>query len=185
MKQLQQLLAFTQKLSRREKVVLYCATAFVVLALFDRALVAPVFGHIKSVETKIKERETEVNRAMRVVAQKERINREAAQYASYLEEAPNDDAGMVALLKEIESLANKSALYIVDMKPAGVKQDKGGVKKFYVNLSCEGQMERLMEFMYGVENSRSLLTIERYQISPKSRESSVAQCTISISRIVL
>ena len=46
-------------------------------------------------------------------------------------------------------------------------------------------MEQLVDFMYNIENSDKLLMIEKYQISPKSKESSVAKCAMSISKIVI
>jgi Tfp pilus assembly protein PilO len=71
------------------------------------------------------------------------------------------------------------------MKPSGLKEEKDNTKKYLVSLSCEGQMEQIMDFMYNVENSRKFLTIEKYQISPKTKESSVINCTMTISKIVI
>jgi Tfp pilus assembly protein PilO len=91
---------------------------------------------------------------------------------------------MVSLLKEIESFANKSSVYLVDMKPAGLKPSDSS-KKYLISLNCEAQMEQLSDFMYNIENSNKLLTIEKYQISPKSKESSVVRCSMSIAKIIM
>jgi hypothetical protein len=39
--------------------------------------------------------------------------------------------------------------------------------------------------MYKIEGSERLLAIERYQMMPKSRESSVARCNMTIAKIVV
>ncbi|MCM8757859.1 MAG: type 4a pilus biogenesis protein PilO [Candidatus Omnitrophica bacterium] len=95
---------------------------------------------------------------------------------------PSED-DTTSILKELERLANKSGVYIVDIKPAGLRQE-GNFKKYVINLSCEVQMEQLVEFMYNIESSHKLLTIERYQISPKSKETSIASCTMTITKLV-
>jgi hypothetical protein len=73
-------------------------------------------------------------------------------------------------------------VYLIDLKPAGLKTT-GGSKRYLINLNCEAQMEQVVEFLYNVENSDKLLTVERYQITPKSKESKVAKCNIAISKI--
>jgi len=45
-------------------------------------------------------------------------------------------------------------------------------------------MEQLVEFIYNMENSNSLISIEKYQITPKAKESSVAKCSISVYKVV-
>nr|MBP7217054.1 hypothetical protein [Candidatus Omnitrophota bacterium] len=92
---------------------------------------------------------------------------------------------LTVFLKEIEELANRSSLYVVDMKPQGVKEEKDGTRRYFITLNCEGQMEQIMDFMYNVENSKSLFTIEKYQVGPKSRESSIAQSSLTISKIAI
>ena len=114
-----------------------------------------------------------------------RIEAEAKKYASFASKVEAEEEAMTAFLKEIEELANKSSLYVVDMKPQGVKEDKNKSIKYMITLSCEGQMEQVMNFMYNVENSSSLLTVERYQLGPKTRESSIAQSSMSISKIAV
>ncbi|PIQ86101.1 MAG: hypothetical protein COV73_05065 [Candidatus Omnitrophica bacterium CG11_big_fil_rev_8_21_14_0_20_43_6] len=39
-----------------------------------------------------------------------------------------------------------------------------------INLNCEAQMEQLVNFMYNMENSSSLLSIEKYQLAPKAKD---------------
>jgi Tfp pilus assembly protein PilO len=153
--------------------------------LLDRMVITPVYSKINTLDSEIKEKEKGMVNDMRLLSQKERIAKENTKYAKFLTNLKSDEEGMIDFLKEIEIWANKSSLYIVDMKPAGVREEKDQTKKYVVNLSCEGQMEQLMDFMYNVENSSGLLAIEKYQISPKSRETSVAQCSMTIYKIVI
>ena len=87
------------------------------------------------------------------------------------------------LLGEVEKLARKTSLYIVDMKPLGVEEDKVS-RKYSVDLNCEAQMEQIMNFMYEIENSSMLFFVESFNITPKSKDSSVAKCNMRIANVI-
>ena len=183
MRKLEAFNKFLSRLSKREKMLLYAAVFFVGVSFLVRSVIFPVYARIKMLDNEIKEKEFGINKNIRILSHQDRIKSEATKFASFLSKVESEEEGITSLLKEIENLANKSLLYVVDMKPGGVRQEKDNTKRYVVNLSCEGEMEQIMDFMYNVENSGSLLTIDRYQISPKSKESAVAQCAVSISKI--
>jgi len=134
-------------------------------------------------DKEVLEKTTGIEKNLRILAQKDRIVAESSKYSPFLSSPNTEEEEITSILKEIETLANKSSVYLVDMKPAGLKTS-GLSKKYMINLSCEAQMEQLFEFMYNIENSDLLLLIERYQIGPKSAESSVAKCGMSVVKIV-
>lgn len=181
----QDLIKMITRLSKREKAIFYAAATIVTLLLLDRLIVYPVYSKIASLNNEIRSRESGIVRDLHIISQKDRIANEAKQYASYISSSQSEEEEMTSFLKEIENLANKSSLYIVDMKPAGFKEEKDSARKYLVNVSCEGQMEQIMDFMYNIENSSLLLGIEKYQVGQKSKESSIAQSTMTISKIVL
>ncbi len=172
------------RLSKREKIILYAAVIFVSLTLLDRLIISPIASKMNSLDKQIQESESGIKRNLRILAQKDKILAEHAKYNSYVSSSGSEEEELTLILKEIESLANKGSVYLVEMKPAGIKS-MGSSKKYLISLSCEAQMEQLTEFMYNIENSSKLLSVERYQISPKSKESSVVKCSLSIGKIVI
>jgi Tfp pilus assembly protein PilO len=181
---LQALHTIFTRLSKKEQFILYIAAFFIALTLLDRLIIEPIFSKMQSLDKEIQEKEAAIRRNTHIVVQKDRILAEVAKYTSFLSTAKSEDEEITSFLKEIENLADKSSVYLVDMKPAGVK-DLSSSKKYLLNLNCEAQMEQLADFMYNIENSNKLLTIDKYQISPKSKESSIAKCSISISKMVI
>jgi Tfp pilus assembly protein PilO len=171
------------KLSKRERNIVYIGVFLIALFILDRVIIYPVYSKIRSLNDELKEKELSITRDLRIASQKEKIIHETVKYASFLSSPKSEEEATTSLLKAIEGLANESSLYIIDMKPAGLKEDKSNIKKYLVSLSCEGQMEQVMKFMYDVENSNELLAIEKYQINPKTRESSVVQISMTISKI--
>jgi hypothetical protein len=96
----------------------------------------------------------------------------------------SDDEETTSMLKLIESLADEAEIYLIDLKPRGI-ENAGSAKRYLVDMNCEAQMEQLTDFMYNIESSGQLLAVDRYQVSPKSKDSSVARCKITISKIVI
>ena len=181
LKVLQNILA---RFTKREKMILYGALLFIFLMFLDRMVIGPVFQKLASLDEEIIRRESNIKKDMRILSQKDRILSEAAKYATFLGETRSEDEEVTSLLKEVEAQANKASVYLVDIKPAGSKEI-GTSKKYLVTLNCEAQMEQIVNFMYNIENSNKLLAIEKYQITPKSKESSVAKCSLTVSKIVM
>lgn len=182
--QLQAVSLFISRLSKRERAIFYVVVFIISLALFDRLIMYPIYSRLISLDKQIRDKETTIKNGLRIIAQKDRIQMERAKYGTFLSSDMSEDEEIRSILKEIENIANKSSIYIVDMKPAGLKT-VDTTKKYMISLNCEAQMEQLSEFMFNLEGSNKLLTIEKYQISPKSRESSIAKCSMTIARVVI
>ena len=169
-------------LSARERLIFNLSAVFVFLVLLDRLVVSPISSQIAALNRETQQEEATIKKNLRLLSQKDKIIAESSRFESYLNSSLSQDEEVTAMLKELEDLANKNSVYLIDLKPGDVKQS-GSTKKYMINLSLEAQMDQLAVFMYSVESSDRLFTIEKYQIEPKSRESSVARCTMVISRV--
>jgi Tfp pilus assembly protein PilO len=184
MPNIQALYAFVSHLSKRERSIFYAVVLVVSLVLLDRLIINPIYSKIGSLDKEIREKESDVKKNIRIVSQKDQIIAESAKYSSFLNAAVSEEEEVTSILKEVETIANKNSVYMSNMKPGSSKKI-GLSKKYTVNLDCEAQMEQLTEFMYNIENSNKLLTIEKYEISPKAKESSIAKCSMTISKIAV
>lgn len=173
------------RLPKKQKTMLYVVAGVFLLSLFNLLIILPVYSKIRSLNNAIVKKEAGIVRDLNVLERKSEILSESKKYATFLEEASTDEEETTLLLKEIENIASKGSLYIVEMKPAGIREEGNKLKKFVVNLTCEGQMEQVIGFMHNIGNSHMLLNIEKFQLSPKSKESSIAQCAMTISNVVI
>lgn len=176
--------AFLSLRSKREKFILYCTTVFVLGAFLDRLIISPISSKMKYLDREIKQKQTDIKRSLHILAYKDKIKDEVNRYASYLAKGESEEEETTSLLKEIEGLAGKASVYLIDLKPAGSKTE-GSSKKYYANINCESQMEQLAHFVYLIETSDKLLAIEKYHIVPKAKESSVAKWGMTISKIIV
>lgn len=181
---IKKLYAFFSKLSKRERLILYVALGFISLTILDRLIVHPVLSKMRLLVEEIQEEESKTKRDLHIVAQKERIIKETKKYAAYSSRDFSPEEIIILFLKELGNLADKTSVYLVDIKPSGTKVEDV-YKKYLVNLNCEGQMEQIINFMYNIETSDNLLKIEKYNISPQTEGSSLARCAMTVSRVVM
>jgi len=183
MMKLKFILDFLSRLSHREKLIFYVAAAAVSLTLGDRLLFAPVAQKLETQEAEIESKEAGIKRMSFILSQKDRIVAESAKYIKFLTKAKITEEEATTILKEIETIANDNSMYIVDLKPIGFR-DAGEMRKYAVTITCEGQMENVFSFIYNIESSPQLLRVERCEMIPKSKESSIASLTLMISKII-
>lgn len=174
-----------KKFSKREKIVLSLAVLFVAVTFLDRLIFGPIINKMKSLKVEIGVLEDEMSKNRRMLAQRERVEKTEKKYAPYAARALSEEEETANLLKLIENMSQQASVYIADLKPAGVKEDAAAVKKFMINVSCEGEMEAIISFMYEIEDADQLLTIGAFTLSPKSRQSSVVRCQMLIYKVVV
>ncbi|MBU0634428.1 MAG: type 4a pilus biogenesis protein PilO [Candidatus Omnitrophica bacterium] len=173
-----------KKFSKREKIALSLAVLIVIITFLDRLILNPIINKMKSLKVEVGMLEGEINKNIRILSQRERVERTEKKYAPYAVQASSDEEETANLLKLIENMSQQTSVYIMDLKPAGVTKE-AAVKKFMVNIGCEGEMEEILSFMYEIEDADQLLSIGAFTINPKARQSSVVRCQLLIYKVVV
>lgn len=181
---MKKLSTYISHLSKSEKIILCGAVFFVSLVFLDRLILSSILSKIKLLDREVQSQEAAIKKSLHILTQEDRIKKEANKYASFATPAQSQEEEMVFFLKDIEELANKSSVYVIDMKSAGFAEE-GIFRKYLVRLNCEAQMEQLTGLFYELESSNRMLTIEKYDIRPKTEGSSIVKCAVSISKAVL
>ena len=178
------ILSFVTRLSKRERTIFYVTVTIISLVFLDRTMLSPILDKVSSLGEAIQAKEDAIEQSLLIVNQEERIEGESGLYASFLSKPQEEKKAITAFLKEVETLAKKSSIYLTDIKPSGKEVD-GDVVQYLVKLNFEAQMEEVFNFFYNVTNFERLIKIENYQIRPKTEGSSVIACSISISKTVI
>lgn len=176
-------LTFINRMSKREKAVFAATVFFVGMALVDRVMIAPIALRLRLLDEKIGAQAELVKKNVRIVAEKDRVKATAREFSVYSRKAATHEEEVAFLLGEVENLARKNSLYVVDMKPLGTQEDKVS-RKYSVDLNCEAQMDQLVQFMHDVENSQKLFVVESFNMTSKSKDSSIAKCNMRIANII-
>lgn len=178
------ILVFISRLSKRERYIFYGAALVISLTFLDRLILGAISSKIELLDKEIQIQEAVIRKSLYILTQKDRIGKALGEYAFSAASSQSQEEEMVFFLRDIEELANKCSLYVIDIKQTGIIEEDI-LKEYLVRVNCEGQMEQLAEFFYRLENSNQLMKIEKYDIRPKTKGSSVARCTVFISKAVL
>jgi hypothetical protein len=176
--------ASLSKFSGREKAVLFVTVLVVSAALIDMVVIKPLVKKTDSLDAQIDSRETEIRKNLKIMSQKQRIEIQQASYRPYLGARSSENEEFTVFLKEVDTLARENGVYVVDLKPTGTKVTVDSTK-YLINLNIEAEVAALAKFMYSLEDSKKLMTVEKYQISPKSKDSQTAKCSLLISKLVI
>ena len=173
---------FFASLSKKEKIGLSIAVVFVSLAFLDGLVISPIKNRIQQINREVKIAERELGRDLRNLNQKNVISGEYRKIIEYVKKVGSDEEEAAIILGEIEELARKSAINLVDMKPQ-VPKGIDFYKEYTVEIETEGGMESLMNFLCQLNNSTQLLRAEKLRISLKEKDSSVVKASVLITKL--
>jgi len=178
------IVSFVTKLSKRERIIFYVTVSLVSLVLVDKFILSPIFNKISYLTEIINEQEESIQQSMLIVTQEKRIKDETKRYALYLSKPQTEEKQITEFLKEIENIAKRSSVYLVDMKPSNTLVESNSTQ-YFVRLNFEAKMEEVMNFFYHVSNYKQLIKIEEFLLKPKTEGSNIISCTLSISKSIV
>jgi hypothetical protein len=173
------LVGFFQRLSQREKIVLYLSIAAVAVVAADQLALSPIRKEFQSLDQQTHDMEANIKRSIHLLSQKEKMTKEAELYATYAASSKLSEDGVLILLKKVQELASQASVNLLYSKPGGSEKKERNICR--VSLECEGQMDQLINFFYAIENAKLLLRIEKYSLQPTAKGSSVVKCAATIS----
>ena len=172
------------KLSKKEKIGLSVAFAFLALAFLDRMLISPIRTKFNALNLQIRISEKQLGGDMRNINQKKFIDEEYEQYLPYIRRSGSDEEEVAKILGEIEALARKSSVYLVDMKPRKPREVEF-YKEYTVEIEAEGYMESLMSFIYQLNTSSQLLRVETLRLNLTKGDSNVLSASMLITKVLI
>jgi Tfp pilus assembly protein PilO len=177
-------LDFIQRLSKEEKLIFFIAVSFAIIAFLDRVVFHVIFSKMATLDEQIKMQQTLIKKNLRILSEKDAILNLDKEYSVYSVQAKSQEEEISGILKEIENLASQAAVYMSEIKPAGLKDEKV-FRKYSIILNCEATMEQIANFMYRMENSNTLFTIDNYSLAVKDKEKGTLKCTMTVSKVVV
>ncbi len=175
---------FFEKLSKKEKIGLLIAFGFLAAAFLDRLIVAPIRNKIKRINREIEISEKQLSMNLRNIKQKDIIEQKYEKYVDYVKRSGSDEEEVARILGEIEVLARKSSVYLVDTKPQTPKR-VDFYKQYMVEIEGEGEMRSIIKFLYELNVSPQLLRAEKVRLSIKAKKRGVIKVSMLITKVLI
>ena len=173
--------AILNRLSRRERTLLYVTIGAIGLALWYSYFLGPMISRWTDLKAEVERSELRYEKYARVARREDATRREYQDVADRLKMKGSDQEEMALLLKEIESLA-RNRILITNVKPHSVKEF-GFYKRFDVEIDCEARMEDLVRFVYEAEESESMLRLQRLRVQVKSGADGLVEVSLLLSKL--
>jgi Tfp pilus assembly protein PilO len=173
------------KLKKNETLLVYAVAGLVGLLFVPRVIFGPFHEKLAGLTRDVVLEEARLKKGTNLEAKKNEIVKEYEKYATYFSLQGFSDEEVVAnLLKEIEQISRSSGLTILDMKPQKeVKSDKFS-KQYLISVKAEANMQKLVKFLFELQSSQLLFSVEKMSVAPKSEESpdlSIALTLVGVS----
>jgi len=123
---------------------------------------------------------------MNIQNRKEFITEDNKAFDRYFGQGKDSDVKLVTdFLKEIEVIAQKTRVSIVNLSPENKSREEGGYKKFYADLRFEAASEQLYQFLNEIQNSRLLIKVEKIAITSRDESAASLKVDATISMAAL
>ena len=158
---------FFSKLAKKERIGLSIASLIVLLALADRLVVSPIRGVMGRLNREIEICEEELRRDIMSMNEKKAISKEYEKYTQYVTKAGSDEEEVAKILAEIEGIARKSNVNLVDITPQAPREIDF-YREYAAEIEIEGETPAIVSFLYRLSNSTLLLRAQKLRINLKA-----------------
>ena len=153
-------------LSTREKIIACATVAAVLLGLFLRWMDArPARG---GPGTGIREISAKIQKCKALLAAKERWIAVERPFYENIQKAASKQDLFVRGLSELEALAEKSGIRVLEIRPQGSFKKVSSFEEALVDLRTEGSAADHVKFVHAMTRSLWLYDIRRFQLAAKS-----------------
>jgi len=170
------------RMSKKEKNLFLIAIIFVGCAILYRTTLLPAIGNSAALNRQIQLKRRMIKDSLGLLNQKENIQKESRKYANYAKQKLSEEEETASFLKEIEDIARKSQLQLIDLKPYSAER-KDFYTEYRIEIETESDMNQLVAFIHNLQGLDSLLRIIKFRISPKVDKTSMVKTYLTITKV--
>ena len=173
-----------KSMSPRERIGLAIGIGVILLVVSDRLVFSPWMNDRKKLKKEIQKLEQKIAGNNLILSRQGSITLDEEMYRKYIHIGLSSEVEIAAFLKEVENLAGQSHVSLQEVRPLPAE---GG--EWYQEYSLEvhflASLAEWTRFIYMIENSTSLLTIERASVGREKEGSKTLKGLMRIKRLVL
>ncbi len=167
-------------LSRRERMLVAGSVLVLCVVALDQLVLGPWWRHIANIGREITRLESSVAGYHQLLRRSPQIQGEIEMYTEYMRPAEAEQPTLATLLREIESLGEQSGISLGEVKPLEGSTNSL-YQEFAIQVQYRGSLEQWVHFVYLLETSKSLFTIERLAVDRSSEDPGVLEGTVRLT----
>ncbi|MCX5681511.1 MAG: GspMb/PilO family protein [Candidatus Omnitrophica bacterium] len=120
----------------------------------------------------------------KIVRGEKTIEAKLKEYTNILKQKGSDEAEMTKVLSDIEAVAGKVNIKIINMEPEKIK--KGDLSNYFsIDVQTEGPMKKICEFLYALESKPNRFRIDEIRIEKYAMRADSLKCQLVVSRFLI
>jgi hypothetical protein len=153
-------------LTKREQLIFYLTMGVIAFGVLFNIFLSPLLQEYDNLNREINLTRSKLQKYSRLISQKDYILAKYDKLSSVLKLPQENESGVLSALSEMENIAKASNVHIVDIRP---QSQRGGsaYKEAYIDIRAEADLANFLRFIYGIENSFSVLKIKKFQINAR------------------
>ncbi|MBM3253533.1 MAG: hypothetical protein FJZ16_04710 [Candidatus Omnitrophica bacterium] len=170
--------------AKRERVIFYIAIFVIIFSICFNLLIAPILNKNHMLNKEINAARIKLKKYLQLLSRKEYIQTKYSKFTTTLELSDQEEDTAISALSELEDLAKRANIHIIDIRPQSASKNLNLYKEIFIDLKTTGTMEGYLNFIYNLENSLSLLKIKKFQLSAKPN-SQILEGSFYISQLFI
>lgn len=174
-----------RKFSRNEKILGAAVLAVLFVYLFNLLVFTPLRDKFGALEENVNRSELSLRKYLELERRRDFLLGEYKNIEKYLSLKGSSNENITAILTKIEALARKAGLTILDMKPEASAKEGEASGVYHFQLNAEGELKKMVNFIYSLEDAEILLKIDRLNLSVKDENTGVMKLESLILGVVV
>ena len=170
-------------LTKRERFFVYITASAIIFAISYNMVIAPLMDKSIDLNREISSKELKLMKYRGFLGQGDQLQKIYKKYLSEDNPADIQDT-FLGTLRELEKLSAATGVVILDIRPKQRKRGKGELSESIIDLKSEGTLKNYLKFVYNMENTPSLLKINKLQLSSKTN-SELLEGRFTIGQILI
>lgn len=173
-----------KSLSKRDQFFVAIGIGVVLLVVSDRLVLGPWLNYQKKLKKEIKVLEQKVAGQSSLLSRQASVIVDEEMYKKYIHLGLASEVDIAAFLKEVEGLAAQARVSLQEVRPLATESGEW-YREYGLEVHYLATLAEWTRFIYLLETSLSLLTIERVDLGLEKEDSKTLKGVLRIKRLVV
>lgn len=172
------------RISKREQLLFFVTVAIIGGFCLNWWVLQPAFAKSNALSKQVQIKRRMIEERLYLLNEREEVEKEMVKFTKYGPRGLSEEEETAYFLKEIEDIAKRSSVQIIDLKPYSAKKS-GSLAEYRIEIEIESPINQLVTFIYNLQSSDGLLRTSKFRINPKEGNPSLLKGYITITKASL
>lgn len=172
-----------RQLKDREWAMLLIAVGALALLLVYRFWLLPAYRQLSHARAQVQAQVANDQRLRSNLAARDSVNKTFASLGDHVFQQQSDQLTLSSWLRDLEALARRSSLNLMNMKPQPVQREPS-YQVYGVKLSASGQLPQILQFISAATHNDAVTGLESFSLRGLP-SGNMVECSLSLSMVRL